>query len=100
MLHMLDYAVNEIRKRKKSYVLNILVISLVVVLLVTLNGLGAAYKDASQLPFENIHSSITIQKSGNVSDEHDWCPPPMLSGGDKLSERQEHQRLKWRERRF
>jgi putative ABC transport system permease protein len=66
MLNMLGYAVNEIRKRKKSYVLNVLVISLVVVLLVTLNGLGAAYKDASLLPFENIHSSITIQRSGNV----------------------------------
>lgn len=62
---MLGYTLKEIEKRKK-YLLNILVISLVVVLLITLNSLALAYKDASKLPFESIHSSIIIQQNGNV----------------------------------
>jgi hypothetical protein len=60
------FALKEIRRRKKKYILNIMVISLVVVLLVTLNSMGIALKEASKLPFENIHSSIIVQRSGNV----------------------------------
>mgnify|MGYP003992123673 FL=1 len=65
---MLRYAVKELVKRKKKYALNILVISLVVVLLITLTSLNTAYKDASKLPFESIHSSIIVQKNGNVAE--------------------------------
>jgi putative ABC transport system permease protein len=60
------YALKEIYRKKNKYLLNILLISLVVVMLITLNSLGTAYKDASKLPFEKIHSSIIIQKNGNV----------------------------------
>ena len=35
-------------------------------MLITLNSLGTAYKDASKLPFEKIHGSIIIQKNGSV----------------------------------
>lgn len=61
-----SYALKEIYKKRNKYLLNILLISLVVVMLITLNSLGTAYKDASKLPFEKIHSSIIIQKNGNV----------------------------------
>jgi ABC-type antimicrobial peptide transport system permease subunit len=64
--YMIGYALKELKQRKKKYMLNIMVISLVVVLLITLNSLGTAYKEASKLPFENIHSSIIVQRSGNV----------------------------------
>jgi len=61
-----DYALKEIKKRRGRYALNIMVITLVVVLLITLNSLSLAYKDASGLPFKSIHSTIIIQKNGNV----------------------------------
>ncbi len=63
---MFSYEFKELYKKRKKYLLNILLISLVVVMLITLNSLGTAYKDASKLPFEKIHSSIIIQKNGNV----------------------------------
>ena len=63
---MVSYAFQEIRKRKKKYLLNIIVIGLVVFLLISLNSLGKAYNQASKLPFEAVHSSIIIQKNGNV----------------------------------
>jgi len=66
MATTLSYALKEIYKKRNKYLLNILLISLVVVMLITLNSLGTAYKDASKLPFEKIHSSIIIQKNGNV----------------------------------
>jgi ABC-type antimicrobial peptide transport system permease subunit len=66
MSMVIDLALKEIRKRKKKYVLNIMMIGLVVVLLITLNSLGIAFKEASKLPFENIHSSIIVQRNGNV----------------------------------
>jgi ABC-type antimicrobial peptide transport system permease subunit len=66
MSMVIDLALKEIRKRKKKYILNIVVIGLAVVLLITLNSLGIAFKEASKLPFENIHSSIIVQRNGNV----------------------------------
>jgi ABC-type antimicrobial peptide transport system permease subunit len=66
MSMIIDLALKEIRKRKKKYILNIMVIGLAVVLLITLNSLGIAFKEASKLPFENIHSSIIVQRNGNV----------------------------------
>ena len=59
-----SFALKEIRKREKKYLLNIMIISLVVVLLITLNSLGIAFKEASKLPFEKIHSSIIVQRNG------------------------------------
>ena len=63
---MFEYALKEISRRKKRYVLNIMLIALVVVMLITLNSLSIAYTEASRLPFEKIHSSIIIQRNGNV----------------------------------
>lgn len=62
------YAFRELQKRKKWYLLNTLVIGLVISLIITLNALGLAYKDASRLPFENVQSTIIIQRNGNVPD--------------------------------
>ena len=66
MTKTFDYAWKEISKRKKKYMLNVILIALVVVMLITLNSLGTAYKEASRLPFEKMQSSIIIQKNGNV----------------------------------
>jgi ABC-type antimicrobial peptide transport system permease subunit len=70
------FALKEIRKRKKKYLLNIMVIGLVVGLLITLNSLGIAYKQASKLPFENIHSSIIVQRNGNVPENTSGAVTP------------------------
>ncbi len=60
------YAFRELSGRKKQHILNISLIAFIVALLITLNSLGMAYKDASRLPFEKIQSSIIVQKNGNV----------------------------------
>ncbi|MDD1758713.1 MAG: ABC transporter permease, partial [Methanotrichaceae archaeon] len=70
------FALKEIRQRKKKYLLNIMVIALVVVLLITLNSLGIAFKEAAKLPFENIHSSIIVQRSGNVPENTSGAVTP------------------------
>jgi putative ABC transport system permease protein len=73
---MIGYALKELRKRKRKYLLNIMVISLVVVLLITLNSLGIAFKEASKLPFENIHSNIIVQRNGNVPENTSGAVTP------------------------
>lgn len=74
--YMIGYAMKELRKRKRKYLLNIMAIGLVVVLLITLTSLGVAFKEASRLPFENIHSSIIIQRNGNVPENTSGAVTP------------------------
>jgi len=63
---MINFALKEVNKRKKRYALNVLTISLVVILFIVMNSLNLAYKQASKLPFREIHSSLVVQKNGNV----------------------------------
>jgi len=63
---LLNYAVKELLNRYKSYVLTVIVIGLVACMVMTLNFLGAAYKEASRLPFSDIQGTIIVQKNGNV----------------------------------
>ena len=66
---MFDFAIKELTKRKKLYLLNVITIGLVTALIITLNSMGAAYKDASQLPFQAVQGTIVIQKNGNVPED-------------------------------
>ena len=75
-VRMISFALQELWNRKKKYLLNIMVIGLVVVLLITLNSLSVAYKEASKLPFENIHSSIIVQRNGNVPENTSGAVTP------------------------
>ena len=63
---MFNFALKELITRKKLYLLNIIVIGLVAAMIITLNSLATAYKDASRLPFEDVQSTIVIQMNGNV----------------------------------
>jgi ABC-type antimicrobial peptide transport system permease subunit len=63
---LLHYAVKELLNRYKSYVLTVIVIGLVACMVMTLNFLGTAYKEAAQLPFKDIQGTIIVQKNGNV----------------------------------
>jgi putative ABC transport system permease protein len=63
---MFYYAIKELLKRKKLYLLNVMTIGLVTLMVITLNSLATAYKEAARLPFEDIQGNIIIQKNGNV----------------------------------
>jgi putative ABC transport system permease protein len=56
----------ELLKRSKLYLLSVMVIGLVTLMVITLNSLGVAYKEASRLPFDDIRGTIIIQRNGNV----------------------------------
>jgi len=63
---MLHYAMKELLKRSKLYLLSVMVIGLVTLMVITLNSLGVAYKEASRSPFDDIRGTIIIQRNGNV----------------------------------
>ena len=63
---MVSFAFQEFSKRRNRYLPNVFVIGLVVFMIITLNALAIAYQDAAQLPFASVHSTIMVQKSGNV----------------------------------
>ena len=63
---MFYYAIKELLKRKKLHLLNVMTIGLVTLMVITLNSLASAYRDAARLPFEDIQGNIIIQKNGNV----------------------------------
>jgi ABC-type antimicrobial peptide transport system permease subunit len=63
---MLYYAIKELLHRYRSYLLNVIVISLVTAMVLTLSFLGVAYKEAARLPFKDIQGTIIVQKNGNV----------------------------------
>jgi ABC-type antimicrobial peptide transport system permease subunit len=54
------------RKRRNKYALNVCAITLLVILLITLNSLSLAYEDVGGLPFKTINSTIIVQRNGNV----------------------------------
>jgi ABC-type antimicrobial peptide transport system permease subunit len=63
---MFYYAVKELYKRYKAYVLNVIVIGMVTAMVITLSFMGVAYKEAARLPFKDIQGTIIVQKNGNV----------------------------------
>jgi ABC-type antimicrobial peptide transport system permease subunit len=63
---MFYYAIKELSKRKKIYLLNVMTIGLVTLMVITLNSLSTAYREAARLPFEDIQGNIIIQRNGNV----------------------------------
>jgi putative ABC transport system permease protein len=66
---MFNFAVKELLKRKKLYLLSVITVALVTALIIILNSLGTAYKDASKLPFQSVQGTIVIQKNGNVPED-------------------------------
>jgi putative ABC transport system permease protein len=59
----------ELLKRSKLYLLSVMVIGLVTLMVITLNSLGDAYKEASRLPFNDIQGTIIMQRNGNVPED-------------------------------
>jgi ABC-type antimicrobial peptide transport system permease subunit len=63
---MFDLAIKELFRRKKLYLLAILTMGLVTALIIILNSLSIAYRDAARLPFNDVQGTIVIQRNGNV----------------------------------
>ena len=63
---MFYYAIKELSKRNKLYLLNVMTIGLATLMVITLNSLATAYREAARLPFEDIQGNIIIQRNGNV----------------------------------
>jgi len=63
---MFDYAVKELTRRKKLYLLATVTMGLVTALIIILNSLSAAYRDAARLPFNDVQGTIVVQRNGNV----------------------------------
>ncbi len=63
---MFRYAIKELLKRSKLYLLNVITIGLVTLMVITLNSLASAYREAARLPFQDIQGNIIIQRNGNV----------------------------------
>src|SRR4030042_6952451 len=63
---MCYYAIKELLKRKRLYLLNVMTIGLVTLMVITLNSLATAYREAARLPFQDIQGNIIIQRNGNV----------------------------------
>jgi ABC-type antimicrobial peptide transport system permease subunit len=64
---MFNYAIKELLKRNKIYLLNVMTLGLVTLMIITLTSLGTAYKEASKLPFQDVQGNIIVQRNGNVS---------------------------------
>jgi ABC-type antimicrobial peptide transport system permease subunit len=63
---MFDFAIKELLRRKKLYLLAVLTMGLVTALIIILNSLSIAYRDAARLPFNDVQGTIVIQRNGNV----------------------------------
>jgi putative ABC transport system permease protein len=63
---MFYYAIKELSKRNKLYLLNVTTIGLVTLMVITLSSLAVAYREAARLPFEDIQGNIIIQRNGTV----------------------------------
>ncbi len=63
------YLKNELYYRKRRTLTAILGLSIGIALLVIINALAAAYKEAARRPLEEIGADITVQRAGNVPEE-------------------------------
>ncbi len=61
------YLKNELYYRKRRTLTAILGLSIGIALLVIINALAAAYKEAARRPLQEIGADITVQRAGNAS---------------------------------
>lgn len=66
---MFSLAIRELTRRKRQHILTVMVVGLVAAMIIVLNSLGMAYKEASRLPFEDVQGTVIVQKNGNVPED-------------------------------
>lgn len=62
----IDYLKNELWRQKRRTISSVIGLALGVALLLTINALSSAYRDAARAPLKEIGADITVQRSGNV----------------------------------
>ena len=62
----IDYLKNELWRQKRRTVSSIIGLAIGVTLLLIINALSSAYRDAARVPLREIGADITVQRSGNV----------------------------------
>jgi len=65
----LRYMTKELYYRKRRTLTSIVGLSIGIALLVILNALSLAYRQAARVPLKEIGADITVQRSGNVPQE-------------------------------
>jgi putative ABC transport system permease protein len=65
----LRYMTKELYYQKRRTVMSILGLSIGIALLIVLNSLSLAYRQAAHVPLKEIGADITVQRSGNVPKE-------------------------------
>ncbi|MBI2908009.1 MAG: ABC transporter permease [Chloroflexi bacterium] len=66
---MFSLAIRELTRRKRQHILTVMVVALVTAMIIVLNSLGTAYKEASRLPFQDVQGTVIVQKNGNVPED-------------------------------
>jgi len=62
----LRYILKELYYQKRRTVMSILGLSIGIALLIVLNALSLAYRQAAHVPLKEIGADITVQRSGDV----------------------------------
>jgi ABC-type lipoprotein release transport system permease subunit len=65
----LHYLTNELYYQKRRTLASIIGLSIGIALLIILNALSAAYRQAAHAPLEEIGADVTVQRSGNVPEQ-------------------------------
>ena len=65
----LRYVFQELTRRKRRTVMAVIGLSIGIALLVILNALSLAYREAARAPLKEIGADITVQRPGNVPEE-------------------------------
>ncbi len=65
----LHYLLNELYYQRRRTIAAIMGLSIGIALLIVLNSLSAAYRQAARAPLQEIGADITVQRSGNVPEQ-------------------------------
>jgi lipoprotein-releasing system permease protein len=65
----LHYLINELYYQRRRTLATIIGLSIGIALLIILNALSAAYRQAAHAPLKEIGADITVQRSGNVPEQ-------------------------------
>ena len=65
----LHYLINELYYQRRRTFVAIIGLSIGIALLIVLNALSAAYRQAAHAPLQEIGADVTVQRSGNVPEQ-------------------------------
>ena len=78
----LRYMTKELYYQKRRTLMSILGLSIGIALLIILNSLSSAYRQAAHVPLKEIGADITVQRSGDVPKELAGVSFPVFCSDD------------------